>query len=57
MDELLQSYELPLCPYELWMSENINNSSNKFTTTNKKMTKRNPIISKFLAKKVTTTPQ
>lgn len=54
MAELVLTYELPLDPYELWMNESVNHSSNKFiAATNKKMPKRNPAISKFLAKKVT----
>lgn len=57
MDELIQTYELPLGPHELWMNETVNHSSNKFTTTNKKMPKKNFAISKFLAKKMPNAPQ
>ena len=54
MSELISSYELPLEPYELWMSEAVNQQKNKnYTHISKKISKKShqPIISKFLTKK------
>lgn len=49
------TYELPVEPYELWLNESANSAINKVADVKKKV-KKNPAISKFLAKKTTMTP-
>lgn len=52
MNELRITYELPVEPYELWLNESANSPINKVADMKKKV-KKNPAISKFLAKKTT----
>jgi hypothetical protein len=55
VQELSETYELPLEPYELWLNESANHTNNKIIITKKKKVAKNP-VNKYL-RKATMTPE
>lgn len=51
LQELIETYELPLEPQELWMNETANHRENKLVIVSKKKLARNPAITKKFLKK------
>jgi len=52
MNELIESYELPLYPEELWMNERANHKDNKLIIPSKKKVNKNRSVTQKLMKKI-----